>query len=175
MASGATDEAADRALSTVARKLDKTLSVEYTVNELITEASDPANLALMYTGACPNCCVSCGVAAQTPCRLGAALVGGQEEVDVNATYALRYLRRSDSLFHTLSHSIHPHLTTRSQASVRYHRITFLSRSTRSIRSNSHAFRQQVLPSWVSTITGYILRPGDIWRRGGNQYARRVPD
>ena len=50
MASGATDEAADRALSTVARKLDKTLSVEYTVNELITEASDPANLALMYTG-----------------------------------------------------------------------------------------------------------------------------
>ena len=50
MASGATDEAADRALSTVARKLDKTLSVEYTVNELITEASDPANLALMYIG-----------------------------------------------------------------------------------------------------------------------------
>lgn len=58
MASGATDEAADRALSTVARKLDKTLSVEYTVNELITEASDPANLALMYTGACLSFCVS---------------------------------------------------------------------------------------------------------------------
>ena len=55
MASGATDEAADRALSTVARKLDKTLSVEYTVNELITEASDPANLALMYIGQCALC------------------------------------------------------------------------------------------------------------------------
>lgn len=53
MASGTTDEAADRALSTVARKLDKTLSVEYTVNELVTEASDPANLALMYIGECP--------------------------------------------------------------------------------------------------------------------------
>ncbi|RPD76341.1 hypothetical protein L226DRAFT_505666 [Lentinus tigrinus ALCF2SS1-7] len=54
MASGTTDEAADRALSTVARKLDKTLSVEYTVNELITEASDPANLALMYVGWAPH-------------------------------------------------------------------------------------------------------------------------
>ncbi|KAI9064013.1 hypothetical protein FKP32DRAFT_1665872 [Trametes sanguinea] len=53
MASGAADEAADRALSAVARKLDKTLSVEYTVNELITEASDPANLALMYVGWSP--------------------------------------------------------------------------------------------------------------------------
>lgn len=50
MASGATDEAADRALSAVARKLDKTGSVEYTVNELITEASDLTNLALMYIG-----------------------------------------------------------------------------------------------------------------------------
>ncbi|KAH9888765.1 hypothetical protein C8Q73DRAFT_708136 [Cubamyces lactineus] len=54
MASGAADEAADRALSTVARKLDKTLSVEYTVNELITEASDPVNLALMYVGWAPH-------------------------------------------------------------------------------------------------------------------------
>ena len=50
MASDATHEAADRALSTVARKLDKTLSVEYTVNDLVTEASDPTNLALMYAG-----------------------------------------------------------------------------------------------------------------------------
>lgn len=50
MASGATDEAADRALSAVARKLDKTASVEYTVNELITEASDVTNLGLMYIG-----------------------------------------------------------------------------------------------------------------------------
>ena len=50
MASDTTYEAADRALSTVARKLDKALSVEYTVNDLVTEASDPANLALMYVG-----------------------------------------------------------------------------------------------------------------------------
>ncbi|KAI0358095.1 hypothetical protein OH77DRAFT_1421375 [Trametes cingulata] len=55
MAGGAADEAADRALSTVARKLDKTLSVEYTVNELVTEASDPSNLALMYVGWAPYC------------------------------------------------------------------------------------------------------------------------
>ncbi|PIL25206.1 hypothetical protein GSI_13095 [Ganoderma sinense ZZ0214-1] len=54
MASGATDEAADRALSAVARKLDKTSSVEYTVNELITEASDSANLGLMYIGWAPH-------------------------------------------------------------------------------------------------------------------------
>ena len=37
-------------IHSVPTKLDKTASVEYTVNELITEASDPANLALMYTG-----------------------------------------------------------------------------------------------------------------------------
>ncbi|KAI0640810.1 hypothetical protein C8Q79DRAFT_1015032 [Trametes meyenii] len=54
MASGAAHEAADRALSTVARKLDKTLSVEYTVNDLITEASDPSNLGLMYMGWAPH-------------------------------------------------------------------------------------------------------------------------
>ena len=50
MASGYADEAADRALSAVTRKLDKTMSVEYTVNELINEATDLRNLALMYTG-----------------------------------------------------------------------------------------------------------------------------
>jgi serine-protein kinase ATM len=44
------DEAADRALTTVARKLDKTLSVEFTVNELIAEATDVGNLAMMYMG-----------------------------------------------------------------------------------------------------------------------------
>lgn len=47
MDSGMEDEAADRALNGVARKLDKSLSVEYTVNELITEATDEANLAQM--------------------------------------------------------------------------------------------------------------------------------
>ncbi|KZT10138.1 uncharacterized protein LAESUDRAFT_748044 [Laetiporus sulphureus 93-53] len=50
LASGTAHEAADRALSAVSRKLDKTLSVEYTVNELISEATDPGNLAQMYQG-----------------------------------------------------------------------------------------------------------------------------
>ncbi|KAI0063978.1 hypothetical protein BV25DRAFT_1837166 [Artomyces pyxidatus] len=50
MSSGAVDEAADRALTAVTRKLDKSLSVEYTVNDLLAEATDPANLALMFHG-----------------------------------------------------------------------------------------------------------------------------
>lgn len=50
MSSGTEDEAADRALNGVARKLDKALSVEYTVNELITEATDTSNLAQMFVG-----------------------------------------------------------------------------------------------------------------------------
>ncbi|KAI0091661.1 hypothetical protein BDY19DRAFT_638931 [Irpex rosettiformis] len=52
-ASGA-DEAADRALSAVARKLDKTLSIEFTVNELIAEATDVVNLANMFIGWSPH-------------------------------------------------------------------------------------------------------------------------
>jgi hypothetical protein len=48
--SGTADEAADRALSSVARKLDKSLSVECTVNALIAEATDMVNLALIYHG-----------------------------------------------------------------------------------------------------------------------------
>ena len=47
---GAEHEAAERALSTVAKKLDKALSVEYTVNELITEATDETILAQMWPG-----------------------------------------------------------------------------------------------------------------------------
>lgn len=50
MFSGTAEEAADRALTSVARKLDKALSVEYTVNELIAEATDPANLATVFSG-----------------------------------------------------------------------------------------------------------------------------
>ena len=50
MSAGMADEAADRALSTVVRKLDKGLSVQFTVNELIAEATDLNNLALMYQG-----------------------------------------------------------------------------------------------------------------------------
>ncbi|KAF8634560.1 hypothetical protein AX17_004150 [Amanita inopinata Kibby_2008] len=50
MSSGTADEAADRALSSVARKLDKSLSVQCTVNELIAEATDPLNLASIFVG-----------------------------------------------------------------------------------------------------------------------------
>jgi ataxia telangiectasia mutated family protein len=50
MNSAGAEEAADRALSAVSRKLDRALSIEHTVNELIAEAMDPANLCLMYTG-----------------------------------------------------------------------------------------------------------------------------
>lgn len=50
MSSGSADESADRALTAVARKLDRALSTEYTVNELIAEATDPANLACMFIG-----------------------------------------------------------------------------------------------------------------------------
>lgn len=52
--SGSADEAADRALAGVARKLDKALSVEYTVNELIAEATDIVNLATIYQGWSPE-------------------------------------------------------------------------------------------------------------------------
>ena len=41
---------ADRALSVVAKKLGKSLSVEATVNELIQQASDERNLASLYCG-----------------------------------------------------------------------------------------------------------------------------
>ena len=48
------DEAADRALSSVARKLNKSLSVEATVSGLISEATDATNLALIYYGWSPH-------------------------------------------------------------------------------------------------------------------------
>lgn len=54
MSSGNAAENADRALSGVARKLDKTMSVEFTVNELISEATDARNLATIYYGS--SCC-----------------------------------------------------------------------------------------------------------------------
>lgn len=50
MSSGSADEAADRALSSVARKLDRSLSVESTVNELLAEATDQLNLATIFYG-----------------------------------------------------------------------------------------------------------------------------
>jgi hypothetical protein len=42
---------ADRALSIVRNKLDTRLSVEYRVNELIQEATNPNNLATIFSGA----------------------------------------------------------------------------------------------------------------------------
>ena len=50
MASDAADESADRALTSVRRKLDQSLSIEYTVNELITTATDPTNLSQIFVG-----------------------------------------------------------------------------------------------------------------------------
>lgn len=50
MSSGIAHEAADRAITSVIRKLDKTLTVEFTVNELISEATDMDNLTNMYFG-----------------------------------------------------------------------------------------------------------------------------
>jgi ataxia telangiectasia mutated family protein len=50
MSSGTAEEAADRALSSVARKLDKALSVQYTVNQLITDATHEDNLATIFSG-----------------------------------------------------------------------------------------------------------------------------
>ncbi|KAG6890108.1 hypothetical protein C0995_012059 [Termitomyces sp. Mi166 len=50
MSSGSAAEAADRALSSVSRKLDKSLSVQTVVSQLIREATDPINLALMFEG-----------------------------------------------------------------------------------------------------------------------------
>ncbi|KPV74376.1 uncharacterized protein RHOBADRAFT_37377 [Rhodotorula graminis WP1] len=44
---------ADRALAIVRGKLDDRLSVQYTVNQLIQEATNPSNLARIFSGASP--------------------------------------------------------------------------------------------------------------------------
>ena len=41
---------ADRALSIVRNKLDARLSVQYTVNQVIQEATDPRNLSSIFSG-----------------------------------------------------------------------------------------------------------------------------
>ena len=75
MTSGTADEAADRALQSVNRKLDRTLSVEYTVNELIAEATDMTNLGLMYIGACVAATTRSIVLIAVLCgRMGPALL-----------------------------------------------------------------------------------------------------
>ncbi|CAG8686188.1 9650_t:CDS:2, partial [Acaulospora colombiana] len=43
-------QGADRAISSVAGKLDTSLSVEYTVNDLIVTARNPANLSRLFVG-----------------------------------------------------------------------------------------------------------------------------
>lgn len=47
---GALTDDADRALTVVQNKLDPKLSVEYTVNQLIQEATDVNNLAMIFEG-----------------------------------------------------------------------------------------------------------------------------
>ncbi|KAF8317780.1 uncharacterized protein EI90DRAFT_3084965 [Cantharellus anzutake] len=51
---GFAEDSADRALHSVRSKLDKSLSVDYTVNELITMAIDPANLCMIFSGWNPH-------------------------------------------------------------------------------------------------------------------------
>ena len=50
---------ADRALEVVRKKLSKTLSVTATVNDLINQATDERNLAVLYSGMflSPRCCL----------------------------------------------------------------------------------------------------------------------
>ena len=50
---GTADESAERALGSVQRKLDKANSVEFTVNDLIQQATDTFNVANMYFGKYP--------------------------------------------------------------------------------------------------------------------------
>lgn len=52
-----TDEDADRALTSVRIKLDKSLSIEYTVNDLIQQARDPANLGSIFVGCVKLVCL----------------------------------------------------------------------------------------------------------------------
>ncbi|THH32523.1 hypothetical protein EUX98_g1663 [Antrodiella citrinella] len=54
MRSTLADEHADRALNAVSRKLDKSMTVEYTVNELIAEATDIRNVSNMFAGWGPH-------------------------------------------------------------------------------------------------------------------------
>lgn len=50
LSAGTADEAAERALNSVTRKLDKGLNVMETVQTLISDATNDANLANMYIG-----------------------------------------------------------------------------------------------------------------------------
>ena len=52
---------ADRALAIVRGKLDDRLSVQYTVNQLIQEATNPSNLARIFSGASPARSLACSL------------------------------------------------------------------------------------------------------------------
>lgn len=53
---------ADRALEVVRKKLSKTLSVTATVNDLINQATDERNLAVLYSGEFPSNNLNCDIA-----------------------------------------------------------------------------------------------------------------
>lgn len=63
------EESADRALRSVSGKLDKSLSVEYTVNQLITAATNPSNLSRIYSGGWISDSTEMGFADKCPTRL----------------------------------------------------------------------------------------------------------
>jgi ataxia telangiectasia mutated family protein len=63
---------AGRALSVVEKKLSKTLSIAATVSELIHQATDERNLAVLYPGKLPRCACSIVVVGANP---GYRLVG----------------------------------------------------------------------------------------------------
>lgn len=66
-------EGAERALTSVSRKLDTSLSVEYTVSELINEATDIANLSRIFPGKDSNFIVTDEL-LMIDCRLEPALL-----------------------------------------------------------------------------------------------------
>ena len=56
---------ADRALTVVSKKLSKTLSVTATVNDLINQARDERNLAVLYSGKSQRVCFAFRVLTST--------------------------------------------------------------------------------------------------------------
>ena len=50
LSAGTAEEAAERALSSVTRKLDKNLDIKETIQALLSDATNDANLANMYIG-----------------------------------------------------------------------------------------------------------------------------
>ena len=90
---------ADRALTVVNKKLSKTLSVTATVNDLINQASDERNLALLFGGTFSWTFVTARIL--TFCRMGCIclrsdlrlLFGMQQERDIQFSILYRTRRR----------------------------------------------------------------------------------